>query len=71
MQEGWYDDRPRSFLVYAPSRTVIVYALAEDEQLPLKDMDESWNASARCTTDVYTGQSMQSASEQKELQEPL
>lgn len=31
MQEGWYDDRPRSFLVYAPSRTAVVYALVEDE----------------------------------------
>lgn len=36
MQEGWYDDRPRSFLVYAPSRTAAVYALVDDkaEQLP-------------------------------------
>ncbi|XP_028126608.1 1,4-alpha-glucan-branching enzyme 1, chloroplastic/amyloplastic-like isoform X3 [Camellia sinensis] len=32
--EGWYDDRPRSFLVYAPSRTAVVYALAEDEPKP-------------------------------------
>ncbi|KAK8705191.1 hypothetical protein V6N13_048797 [Hibiscus sabdariffa] len=29
--EGWYDDRPRSLLVYAPSRTAVVYALSEDE----------------------------------------
>ncbi|XP_028784874.1 1,4-alpha-glucan-branching enzyme 1, chloroplastic/amyloplastic isoform X1 [Neltuma alba] len=29
--EGWYDDRPRSFLVYAPSRTAAVYALVDDE----------------------------------------
>ncbi|ESW34860.1 hypothetical protein PHAVU_001G187600 [Phaseolus vulgaris] len=28
--EGWYDDRPRSFLIYAPSRTAVVYALADD-----------------------------------------
>ncbi|CAL0309935.1 unnamed protein product [Lupinus luteus] len=27
--DGWYDDRPRSFLVYAPSRTAVVYALAD------------------------------------------
>nr|AHW50661.1 starch branching protein II [Lens culinaris] len=27
--EGWYDDRPRSFLVYAPCRTAVVYALAD------------------------------------------
>uniref|UniRef100_A0A5B6ZJR3 1,4-alpha-glucan branching enzyme n=1 Tax=Davidia involucrata TaxID=16924 RepID=A0A5B6ZJR3_DAVIN len=25
---GWYDDRPHSFLVYAPCRTAVVYALA-------------------------------------------
>ncbi|GLT89940.1 hypothetical protein SLE2022_078980 [Rubroshorea leprosula] len=29
--EGWYDDRPRSFLIYAPSRTAVVYGLVEDE----------------------------------------
>lgn len=29
LQEGWYDDRPRSFLVYAPCRTAVVYALAD------------------------------------------
>ncbi|RWW37029.1 hypothetical protein BHE74_00057907, partial [Ensete ventricosum] len=29
-QDGSYDNRPRSFLVYAPSRTVVVYALSED-----------------------------------------
>ncbi|XP_078433925.1 starch branching enzyme 2.1 isoform X1 [Wolffia australiana] len=28
--EGWYDDRPRSFSVYIPSRTCAVYALTED-----------------------------------------
>ncbi|KAL5060200.1 hypothetical protein RYX36_031804 [Vicia faba] len=27
--EGWYDDRPRSFLVYAPCRTAVVYALVD------------------------------------------
>lgn len=26
-----YDDRPRSFLTYSPSRTAVVYALAEEE----------------------------------------
>lgn len=31
MQEGWYDNRPRSFLVYAPCRAAVVYALVEDE----------------------------------------
>lgn len=30
MQDGSYDNRPRSFLVYAPSRTVVVYALSVD-----------------------------------------
>ncbi|XP_058739081.1 1,4-alpha-glucan-branching enzyme 1, chloroplastic/amyloplastic [Vicia villosa] len=30
--EGWYDDRPRSFLVYAPSRTAVVYALVDKEE---------------------------------------
>ncbi|KAK3445557.1 hypothetical protein EUGRSUZ_A01533 [Eucalyptus grandis] len=39
--EEWYDDRPSSFLVYAPSRTAIVYALVEDEQLPVKALDKS------------------------------
>lgn len=32
--EGTYDNRPRSFLVYAPSRAAVVYALAEDEAEP-------------------------------------
>lgn len=35
VQEGWYDDRPHSFLVYAPSRTAVVYALADEEEQPL------------------------------------
>ncbi|KAF2289746.1 hypothetical protein GH714_038449 [Hevea brasiliensis] len=30
--EGRYDNRPRSFMVYAPSRTAVVYALVEDEK---------------------------------------
>ncbi|XP_057513372.1 1,4-alpha-glucan-branching enzyme 2-2, chloroplastic/amyloplastic-like isoform X1 [Actinidia eriantha] len=29
--EGRYDDRPCSFLVYAPCRTAVVYALVDDE----------------------------------------
>ncbi|KAL9249789.1 1,4-alpha-glucan-branching enzyme 1, chloroplastic/amyloplastic-like protein [Drosera capensis] len=29
-QEGWYDNRPRSFLVYAPSRTAVIYAVVDD-----------------------------------------
>ncbi|KAL7137419.1 hypothetical protein ABFS83_10G091000 [Erythranthe nasuta] len=29
--EGWQDDRPRSFYIYAPSRTAVVYALTEVE----------------------------------------
>ncbi|KAI3471845.1 hypothetical protein Pfo_028498 [Paulownia fortunei] len=33
--EGWHDDRPRSFFIYAPSRTAVVYALAEDEVGPV------------------------------------
>ncbi|XP_041998026.1 1,4-alpha-glucan-branching enzyme 2-2, chloroplastic/amyloplastic-like [Salvia splendens] len=33
--EGWHDDRPRSFLVYAPSRTAVVYALVTDEPEPV------------------------------------
>ncbi|KAK9723834.1 hypothetical protein RND81_05G028700 [Saponaria officinalis] len=32
--EGHYDNRPRSFLVYAPSRSAVVYALVEDEPKP-------------------------------------
>lgn len=35
LQEGWYDDRPRSFLVYAPCRTAVVYGLVEDEPQPV------------------------------------
>ncbi|XP_004246561.1 1,4-alpha-glucan-branching enzyme 2-2, chloroplastic/amyloplastic isoform X1 [Solanum lycopersicum] len=30
--EGWYDDRPRSIMVYAPSRTAVVYALVDKEE---------------------------------------
>ncbi|CAA0837880.1 1-4-alpha-glucan-branching enzyme 2-2-chloroplastic/amyloplastic [Striga hermonthica] len=33
--ERGHDDRPRSFLIYAPSRTVVVYALTEDELEPV------------------------------------
>ncbi|XP_057779347.1 1,4-alpha-glucan-branching enzyme 1, chloroplastic/amyloplastic-like [Salvia miltiorrhiza] len=33
--EGWHDDRPRSFLIYAPSRTAVVYALVTDEAKPV------------------------------------
>ncbi|KAL5135451.1 1,4-alpha-glucan-branching enzyme 1, chloroplastic/amyloplastic [Glycine soja] len=38
--EGWYDDRPRSFLIYAPSRTAVVYALADDVEPTLADEAE-------------------------------
>ncbi|KAK4481160.1 hypothetical protein RD792_012041 [Penstemon davidsonii] len=31
--EGWHDDRPRSFYIYAPCRTAVVYALAEPESV--------------------------------------
>lgn len=34
--EGWYDDRPSSFQIYAPSRTAVVYALVEDKLEPVK-----------------------------------
>ncbi|KAL9253766.1 1,4-alpha-glucan-branching enzyme 1, chloroplastic/amyloplastic-like protein [Drosera capensis] len=40
-QEGWYDGRPRSFLIYAPSRTAVVYALVDNESLPLTVADGS------------------------------
>lgn len=30
LQEEMYDKRPRSFKVYAPCRTAVVYALIED-----------------------------------------
>ncbi|KAL6574956.1 hypothetical protein OROMI_012241 [Orobanche minor] len=33
--EAKHDDRPRSFLIYAPSRTAVVYALVEDEVKPI------------------------------------
>jgi len=32
LQEGWHDNRPRSFLIYAPSRTAVVYAPVDDKQ---------------------------------------
>ncbi|KAH1195362.1 1,4-alpha-glucan-branching enzyme 1, chloroplastic/amyloplastic [Glycine max] len=38
--EGWYDDRPRSFLIYAPSRTAVVYALADEAEPALADATE-------------------------------
>lgn len=34
LQDGWYDDRPRSFLIYAPSRTAVIFALTEDKPEP-------------------------------------
>ncbi|MBA0760575.1 hypothetical protein Gotri_023308 [Gossypium trilobum] len=37
--EGWYDDRPRSFMVYAPNRTAVVYALVEDEPKVVNDLE--------------------------------
>ncbi|CAH9138425.1 unnamed protein product [Cuscuta epithymum] len=36
--EGYYDDRPRSFMVYAPSRTAVVYGPAEDESKGVVDV---------------------------------
>lgn len=39
LQEGWYDDRPRSFMVYAPNRTAVVYALVEDEPKIVDDLE--------------------------------
>ena len=39
MQEGWYDDRPRSFLIYAPSRTVVVYSLVHEDEAPVKQIE--------------------------------
>uniref|UniRef100_A0A803MQJ5 1,4-alpha-glucan branching enzyme n=1 Tax=Chenopodium quinoa TaxID=63459 RepID=A0A803MQJ5_CHEQI len=35
--EGSYDNRPRSFLVYAPSRAAVVYALVDDDAEPASD----------------------------------
>ncbi|KAG4913504.1 hypothetical protein JHK82_054089 [Glycine max] len=40
IREGWYDDRPRSFLIYAPSRTAVVYALADEAEPALADATE-------------------------------
>ncbi|KAK4833753.1 hypothetical protein QYF36_010671 [Acer negundo] len=37
--DGRYDDRPCSFLVYAPSRTAVVYALVEDELEPVESVE--------------------------------
>jgi 1,4-alpha-glucan branching enzyme len=34
-QEGWYDDRPHSFQVYSPSRTAVVYGLANSRGVGL------------------------------------
>ncbi|KAL1545731.1 1,4-alpha-glucan branching enzyme [Salvia divinorum] len=42
--EGWHDDRPRSFLVYAPSRTAVVYALVTDEPEPVDVADADFDA---------------------------
>ena len=39
LQEGWYDGRPHSFQVYAPSRTCVVYGPADYED-PLKEYCE-------------------------------
>lgn len=36
LQEGFYDNRPRSFMVYTPSRTVVVYRQVEDDVKPVK-----------------------------------
>ncbi|KAG6427503.1 hypothetical protein SASPL_111749 [Salvia splendens] len=33
--EGWHDERPRSFLTYAPSRTAVVYSLVTDKAEPV------------------------------------
>lgn len=38
-QEGWFDDRPCSFQVYTPARTVVVYSLNKDEEEPIKFID--------------------------------
>uniref|UniRef100_A0A1S4BYA8 1,4-alpha-glucan-branching enzyme 1, chloroplastic/amyloplastic-like n=1 Tax=Nicotiana tabacum TaxID=4097 RepID=A0A1S4BYA8_TOBAC len=37
--EGWYDDRPSSFMVYAPSRTAVVYALVDkvEEEVAIEE----------------------------------
>ncbi|KAL9260821.1 1,4-alpha-glucan-branching enzyme 1, chloroplastic/amyloplastic-like protein [Drosera capensis] len=40
-EEGWHDGRPQSFLIYAPSRTAVVYALVDKESLPLTVADGS------------------------------
>ncbi|XP_047339190.1 1,4-alpha-glucan-branching enzyme 2-2, chloroplastic/amyloplastic-like [Impatiens glandulifera] len=39
--EGWYDERPRSFQIYAPSRTAVVYALVEDNLEPVKALEQT------------------------------
>lgn len=31
MQDGRHDDRPCSFMVYAPCRTAVVYAAVDDD----------------------------------------
>ncbi|CAA2986513.1 1,4-alpha-glucan-branching enzyme 1, chloroplastic amyloplastic-like [Olea europaea subsp. europaea] len=35
--DGWYDKRPQSFMIYTPSRTAVVYALVEDEVVPVEE----------------------------------
>eukprot|EP00475_Leptophrys_vorax_P007651 TRINITY_DN14849_c0_g1_i1.p1 TRINITY_DN14849_c0_g1~~TRINITY_DN14849_c0_g1_i1.p1 ORF type:complete len:834 (+),score=63.92 TRINITY_DN14849_c0_g1_i1:27-2504(+) len=47
--EGWYDDRPHSFQVYAPSRTVVVYGPADYED-PLEAFCESNPDTDECRT---------------------
>ena len=43
MQDGNYDNRPRSFLVYTPSRTAVVYALAPDDSELVKNETKDEN----------------------------
>ncbi|CAI9783300.1 unnamed protein product [Fraxinus pennsylvanica] len=35
--DGWYDGRPHSFMIYAPCRTAVVYALVEDSAVLVEE----------------------------------
>lgn len=41
LQEGWFDERPRSFQIYTPARTVVVYGLVKDEEKLIQSIEIS------------------------------
>lgn len=51
-QEGWYDNRPHSFQVYAPARTCVVYGPA-DYVDPLQVRDSGVYSFVWYTTELF------------------